>query len=435
MNYYSTNNPNYKATLQEAVMKSLAPDNGLFMPDKISVLPQAFFNSLHEKTFSEIAFEVASSFIGSDLPADQLKKIIEHTITFDAPLVELEKDIFALELFHGPTLAFKDFGARFMSQVLGYFAGQTNRDITILVATSGDTGSAVANGFLGVAGTKVIVLYPSGQVSEMQEKQFTTLGQNITAIEVDGTFDDCQQLVKQAFLDDALNQKFQLTSANSINLARLIPQSFYYFYAWSRLKKKSNPIFSVPSGNFGNLTAGLLAKKMGLPVHQFIAATNVNDIVPNYLSNGIFSPRSSKATMSNAMDVGNPSNFARILDLFQHDHQTIQKEIWGCAFTDDETRSVMKKVFRESHYILDPHGAVGYLGLKKYFSENPKSTGIFFETAHPAKFIETVESTLQTKISIPPTLQQLLYGKKKSVHASAAFDSIKTLITKIAESE
>ncbi|HEU5290293.1 MAG TPA: threonine synthase [Cyclobacteriaceae bacterium] len=434
MMYYSTNNPAYKVNLQEAVIKSLAPDNGLFMPEKIPVLPPAFFSSLDEMTFAEIAFEVAHAFTGNDLPTGRLKKIIEHTITFDAPLVEIEKNIYALELFHGPTLAFKDFGARFMSQVLEYFAEQINREVIILVATSGDTGSAVANGFLGVPGTKVIVLYPSGQVSEMQEKQFTTLGQNITAIEVDGTFDDCQRLVKQAFLDEEVNKKFLLTSANSINLARLIPQSFYYFYAWSRLAKRSGVVFSVPSGNFGNLTAGLLAKKMGLPILQFIAATNINDIVPNYLSNGIFSPKPSKATISNAMDVGNPNNFARILDLFNHDHKAIQNEIWGCSFTDDETRVAMKEVFRESKYILDPHGAVGYLGLKKFLSQNPKSAGVFFETAHPAKFIETVEATLQTKITIPQTLQQFLHGKKISIRSSAEFSSIKYHITKIAQS-
>ncbi|HEY3429348.1 MAG TPA: threonine synthase [Cyclobacteriaceae bacterium] len=432
MKYYSTNNPNYEATLQEAVIKSLAPDNGLFMPDKIPALSTEFFSSLHEKSFNEIAFQVAKAFLGDDIPTDRLKKIVAHTLTFDAPLVEIEKDVFALELFHGPTLAFKDFGARFMSQVLGYFAEQINREITILVATSGDTGSAVAHGFLGVPRTKVIVLFPSGQVSEMQEKQFTTLGQNITALEVTGTFDDCQRLVKEAFQDEELNEKFLLTSANSINIARLIPQSFYYFYAWSRLAKKSDVVFSVPSGNFGNLTAGLLARKMGLPIHQFIAATNINDIVPDYLNTRIFSPRPSKATISNAMDVGNPSNFTRILDLFHRDYKALQKEITGYSFTDDETRAAMREVFRKSNYVLDPHGAVGYLGLKKFLSQNPKNTGVFFETAHPAKFIETVESTLQTKISIPKTLQSLLHGKKKSLKCSAEFSIIKSHISKLA---
>jgi len=431
MTYYSTNNPSYKTNLQEAVIKSLAPDNGLFMPERIPVFPAEFFASLHEKTFAEIAFEVAHTLLGNDIPVQRLKKIVEHTITFDAPLVEIENDIFALELFHGPTLAFKDFGARFMSQVLRYFAEQIHRDITILAATSGDTGSAVANGFLGVPGTKVIVLYPSGQVSEMQEKQFTTLGQNITALEIAGSFDDCQRLVKQAFQDKELNEKFLLTSANSINLARLIPQSFYYFNAWSRLPKNNPVVFSVPSGNFGNLTAGLLAKKMGLPIHHFVAATNINDIVPAYLNSGVFSPKPSRTTISNAMDVGNPSNFARILDLFHHDHNAIRNTIWGCSFGDDETKTVMKEVFKKSHYILDPHGAVGYLGLRKFLTQHSTRTGVFLETAHPAKFIETVETTLHTTITVPPALRSLLDGEKKSIRCLADFKAIKSHIFNI----
>lgn len=431
MTYYSTNNPSYKTNLQEAVIKSLAPDNGLFMPERIPVFPAEFFASLHEKTFAEIAFEVAHTLLGNDIPVQRLKKIVEHTITFDAPLVEIENDIFALELFHGPTLAFKDFGARFMSQVLRYFAEQIHRDITILAATSGDTGSAVANGFLGVPGTKVIVLYPSGQVSEMQEKQFTTLGQNITALEIAGSFDDCQRLVKQAFQDKELNEKFLLTSANSINLARLIPQSFYYFNAWSRLPKNNPVVFSVPSGNFGNLTAGLLAKKMGLPVHHFVAATNINDIVPGYLNSGVFSPKPSKPTISNAMDVGNPSNFARMLDLFDHDVEAMKKLITGYSFNDDETNRAMKSVFENSQYIIDPHGAIGYLGLKKFLSQNSTSTGVFLETAHPAKFIETVEATLHTTITIPPALRSLLDGEKKSIRCLADFETIKSHIFNI----
>lgn len=431
MKYYSTHNPTYKVNLQEAVIKSLAPDNGLFMPERIPVFPAEFFASLHEKTFAEIAFEVAHTLLGNDIPVQRLKKIVEHTITFDAPLVEIENDIFALELFHGPTLAFKDFGARFMSQVLRYFAEQIHRDITILAATSGDTGSAVANGFLGVPGTKVIVLYPSGQVSEMQEKQFTTLGQNITALEIAGSFDDCQRLVKQAFQDKELNEKILLTSANSINLARLIPQSFYYFYTWSRLTKKTNVVFSVPSGNFGNLTAGLLAKKMGLPVHHFVAATNINDIVPGYLNSGVFSPKPSKPTISNAMDVGNPSNFARMLDLFDHDVEAMKKLITGYSFNDDETNRAMKSVFENSQYIIDPHGAIGYLGLKKFLSQNSTSTGVFLETAHPAKFIETVEATLHTTITIPPALRSLLDGEKKSIRCLADFETIKSHIFNI----
>jgi len=320
MKFYSTNNSKHLVSLRQAVINGLAPDNGLYMPEEIPSLPPHFFNSLSEKSFQEIALEVAKEFVEEEISNEELRKIIDRAITFDAPLVEVGKNTFALELFHGPTLAFKDFGARFMSQVLGHFAKQHSREIVILVATSGDTGSAVANGFLGVPGTRVVVLYPSGKVSEIQEKQFATLGQNITAVEVNGTFDDCQRLVKEAFLDPELRESFFLTSANSINIARLIPQSFYYFYAWSRLPKKDNTVFSIPSGNFGNLTAGLIAKKMGLPIHHFVAATNMNDIVPHYLATKEFSTKPSVSTISNAMDVGDPSNFARMLDIFHHNY-------------------------------------------------------------------------------------------------------------------
>ena len=431
MKFYSTNNSKHLVSLEEAVIKGLAPDNGLYMPEKIPTFSQEFFNSLSEKSFREIAFAVAKEFVGEDVSSDQLKGIVDHTIGFDAPLVEVEKNIFALELFHGPTLAFKDFGARFMSQMLGHFAKQQNREIVILVATSGDTGSAVANGFLGVEGTRVIVLYPKGKVSDIQEKQFTTLDKNITALEVDGTFDDCQSLVKQAFLDQELNKKFFLTSANSINIARLIPQSFYYFYAWSRLPKNKNVVFSIPSGNFGNLTAGLIAKRMGLPIQHFIAATNINDIVPHYLTTKEFSPRSSASTISNAMDVGNPSNFARMLDLFHNTHSEMKSLIAGYSFTDEDTRNAMKEVFKKSNYTLDPHGAIGYLGLKKYQSQNPDSVGVFLETAHPAKFLDVVESTLQTKVEIPDGLRYFLSRKKTSIACNADFNSFKNLLQQI----
>jgi threonine synthase len=378
MKYYSTSNSNHVVSLKEAVMNSMAPDNGLYMPERIHTFSPDFFLSLTKKSFAEIALNVAKAFIEDDIPYEKLKSIIEHAISFEAPLVEIENNIFALELFHGPTLAFKDFGARFMSQVLGYFAEQQKKEIVILVATSGDTGSAVANGFLGVEGTRVVVLYPSGKVSEIQEKQFTTLGNNIIALEVNGTFDDCQRLVKQAFSDQELKTSFLLTSANSINIARLIPQTFYYFYAWSKMKQRENAVFSIPSGNFGNLTAGLIAKKMGLPIQHFIAATNLNEVVPDYLRTGNFSPRASISTISNAMDVGNPSNFARMLNLFQNDHTAMCNLITGYSFTDDETQAAMKKVFIESDYMMDPHGAVGYLGLKKFHSQYPKSNGSFF---------------------------------------------------------
>src|SRR6267154_4686030 len=383
MKFYSTNDSKHVVNLQEAIINGLAPDTGLYMPERIPVFTPEFFNSLSERSFQEIAFDVAQAFVEDDISAGQLKKIIAHTIAFDAPLVEIEKNVFAVELFHGPTLAFKDFGARFMSQVLGHFVHRQKREIVILVATSGDTGSAVANGFLGVPGTRVVVLYPSGKVSEIQEKQFTTLGKNITAVEINGTFDDCQRLVKQAFLDQELKASFFLTSANSINIARLIPQSFYYFYAWSRLPRRKNVVFSVPSGNFGNLTAGAIAQRMGLPIQHFVAATNINDFVPHYLTNKEFLPKSSTSTISNAMDVGNPSNFVRMLDLFHHDHAAMKKEITGYSFTDEETRNAMRAVFEKFNYILDPHGAIGYLGVKKYQSQNAERVGVFLETAHP----------------------------------------------------
>lgn len=429
MNYYSTNNKNLKVSLKEAVIQGLAPNNGLYMPEQIPVLPNSFFESLPKLSFQEIGFQVAKNLIGDDIPTNELKRIVDHTTQFDAPLVEIEKNIFSLELFHGPTLAFKDFGARFLSGLLGYFANQQDREITILVATSGDTGSAVANGFLNVPGTKVIVLYPSGKVSDIQEKQFTTLGRNITALEIDGTFDDCQRLVKQAFMDEQLKQKLFLTSANSINIARLIPQSFYYFYAFSQLKEKQNPVvFSVPSGNFGNLTAGLLAKRMGLPIHQFIAATNQNDIVPTYLRTKSFSPRPSVQTISNAMDVGNPSNFTRMLDLYQNNFESLSKDVVGCHYSDEQTSYAMKEAFKNIDYVLDPHGAVGYLGLKDYLKSNSNVVGVFLETAHPAKFKEVVEGAIGQPIEIPARLDSFLKKEKQSKRMNGSFEELKEFL-------
>lgn len=428
MKFYSTNNKNHKVDLREAVIQGLAPDNGLYMPESISQLSPAFIKSLPTLTFNEIGFVVAQALVGDDVPDQELKKIVDHTLQFDASLVEVESDVFALELFHGPTLAFKDFGARFLAGLLGYFAKEQSKEITILVATSGDTGSAVANAFLNVAGTRVVVLYPSGKVSEAQEKQFTTLGGNITALEVNGTFDDCQRLVKQAFLDAELKQNLFLTSANSINIARLIPQSFYYFRAYAQLKSTKPVVFAVPSGNFGNLTAGLLAKRMGLPIEKFVAATNINDVVPDYLVNGKFTPRPSVQTISNAMDVGNPSNFARMLDLFNHDFESLSEEIAGYSYSDAETRTIMKQVYEKQGYILDPHGAVGYLGLTKFMNNNPGYTGVFLETAHPAKFANVVEDALQTRIDFPARLQKFMQGEKKSVVISAMFDEFKHLL-------
>lgn len=432
MKFYSTNNPTQLVTLEEAVLNALPPDNGLYMPERIPVFGSSYFETLHKKSLQEISLDVAAAFLADDIDVDHIKKIIEAVISFDAPLIEIEKDIFALELFHGPTLAFKDFGARFMSHVLGHFAQQQNQPTVILVATSGDTGSAVANGFLGVPNIKVVVLYPSGKVSEIQEKQFTTLGKNITAIEVNGTFDDCQGLVKQAFLDVALNEKIRLSSANSINIARLIPQVFYYFYAWSRLRKKESVVFSVPSGNFGNLTAGLIAKKMGLPIKHFIAATNSNDTVPHYLATREFSPRPSKSTMSNAMDVGNPSNFARMLDLFGGRHSAMKSAITGYSFTDDDCKAAVKSVYRNTNYILDPHGAIGYLGMRKYLNQNPDSVGVFLETAHPAKFKNIVESVIEKEIGLPEVLRTFSAGTKSSIPCQSDYDSFKKLLASIA---
>ncbi len=432
MKFYSTNNKNQKVSLEQAVVQGLAPDNGLYMPEQIPALSADFIANIHTKSFQEIGFTVAQTLIGDDLPAAELKRIVDHTIQFDAPLAEVEKDIYALELFHGPTMAFKDFGARFMSQLLGHFASKQDREIVILVATSGDTGSAVANGFLGVPGTKVVVLYPSGKVSDVQEKQFTTLGKNITALEVDGTFDDCQRLVKTAFLDSELQNSYFLTSANSINIARLIPQSFYYFHAYAQLSRKNKPVvFSVPSGNFGNLTGGLLAKRMGLPIEKFIAVTNANDIVPKYLESQLFNPRSSTQTISNAMDVGNPSNFVRLLDLYNNDFNALKKDIVGYSVSDDQTREAMRNVYSKDKYVLDPHGAVGYLGLKNYLAENKSEvSGVFLETAHPGKFQDVVEDTLQQEIMLPEVLQKFMKGTKLSVRIGNGFDEFKQYLKK-----
>ncbi len=415
MFFYSTNNKSLRVSLKEAVLKGLADDGGLFMPERIPQLPPSFFENIHKHSVDEICFSVADTLIGDDLVKENLHWIVSESINFPIPLVKVTDNIFSLELFHGPTLAFKDVGARFMARLLSYFREGENSDITVLVATSGDTGSAVANGFLEVKGIKVVILYPSGKVSEIQEKQLTTLGQNITALEVKGTFDDCQALVKRAFSDKELNKKTTLTSANSINVARLIPQSFYYFIAYSQLQKSKLPvIFCVPSGNFGNLTAGLIAKRMGLPVEKFIAATNVNDVVPEYLASGKFSPRSSRQTISNAMDVGNPSNFARMLDLYQHDLKLMQQDIAGHHFTDEETRRTMKEVYRQHDYLLDPHGAVGFTAIQKYLAHH-QATGIFIETAHPAKFIDVVEEVIGEKIEMPARLAVCVSKPKQSV--------------------
>ena len=432
MKFYSTNNRSATVDLREAVTQGLAPDNGLYMPETIPALPAEFFKTLDKKSFQDIGFAVANQLIGDDIPKDELRRIVEHTIQFEAPVVNIEGNIHALELFHGPTMAFKDFGARFMSQLLGYFARQQERDIVILVATSGDTGSAVANGFLDVPGTRVVVLYPSGKVSYIQEKQFTTLGSNITALEVNGTFDDCQRLVKTAFLDADLKKQFFLTSANSINIARLIPQSFYFFHAYAKLAGNGKPVVCcVPSGNFGNITGGLLAQRMGLPISHFVAATNINDVVPEFLRTHQLKPRPSVGTISNAMDVGSPSNIVRMMDMFNGDVSALEKAVTGYAFTDSETQQAMRDVFRSTGYVMDPHGAVGYLGLKKYMREvRSDVTGMFLETAHPAKFKEVVDETLGKAIEIPATLQKFLNRSKQTRPMSAEFTDFKKFLSK-----
>ncbi len=431
MKFYSISNKKIIVSFKQAVLQGLAQDGGLFMPLTIPQLPLDFFKRINLLSFQDIAYEVSQLFVSDDIPEKVLQDIITKAFNFDLPLINLEKQIYGLELFHGPTLSFKDLAARFMARSMSYFIRNQKKELTILVATSGDTGSAVAHGFFGLEGIKVIILYPSQKVSMIQEKQLTTMGGNITALEVKGTFDDCQKLVKQAFVDQELNKYLSLTSANSINIARLIPQSFYYFFAYGQLKnKEKSVIFSVPSGNFGNLTAGLLAKKMGLPVGKFLAATNINDSVPQYLKTGYFKPRPSKKTISNAMDVGNPSNFARILELYGHQVQKIRKDINGISFTDQQTKSAIIEVYQKYDYILDPHSAVGYLGLKKYLRQNPNETrpGIFLQTAHPAKFLDLVQPLINKKVEIPQRLQKYLTKSKESIVLPNKFADFKAFL-------
>lgn len=422
MKYFSTKNKNKPYTFREAVLKGLPGDNGLFMPEKFNSLPAEFFSALKEKDISSIGYEISKAFVGDEIPAEELKKICKEAFNFPVPLVELDEHTFIAELFHGPTLAFKDFGARFMARVMSYLNKDEKKLLTILVATSGDTGGAVADGFYNIEGIEVFILYPSGGVSELQEKQLTTYGKNIHAIEVKGTFDDCQRLVKSAFLDDELSSLYRLSSANSINIARLIPQMIYYFDSFAKLPgRNKNVVFVVPSGNFGNLTAGLFANKMGLPVAQFIAATNVNDTVPLYLSGKGFHPRASIPTISNAMDVGNPGNFGRMLDLFDDSLQAMQKRITAFSFADEETEIVMKFIYNFHSYITDPHGAVGIAGWNQYSSDNEDATGIIFETAHPAKFIDTVERILKISLPLPEQLEKLHMKTKSAKLLSSDF--------------
>lgn len=430
MRYYSTKGQSSSVSLHEAVVKGLASDRGLFMPERIKTLPEDFFDNIGKMSFQEIAYTVADAFFGEDVEKEALKNIVYDTLSFDCPVVRVTDNIYSLELFHGPTLAFKDVGARFMARLLGYFIKNERKEtVNVLVATSGDTGSAVANGFLGVEGIHVYVLYPAGKVSKIQECQFTTLGQNITAVEVDGTFDDCQALVKNAFMDEELNGHMKLTSANSINVARFLPQAFYYFNAYARMKERNmadNLVVCVPSGNFGNITAALFGHKMGLPIKRFIAANNANDIFFKYLQTGSYEPKPSVQTIANAMDVGNPSNFARIIDLYKNRHDVISSHISGASFSDDEIREAMRQCFDDNKYILDPHGACGYMALKNGL--NAGETGIFCETAHPAKFKDTVEKAVGCMVEIPERLAGFMKGTKQSVRLDKDFKPFKAFL-------
>ena len=442
MNYYSTNGKAPIADLQKAVVKGLAEDRGLYMPEEIYKLPKAFIDDMPKMAFRDIAYNVAQNFFGDDVDGDALQDIVYDTLSFDCPVVKVTDNIYALELFHGPTLAFKDVGARFMARLLRYFTSQNSQNslVNVLVATSGDTGSAVANGFLGVEGIHVYVLYPKGKVSPIQECQFTTLGKNITAIEVDGVFDDCQALVKSAFMDDELNQHMKLTSANSINVARFLPQSFYYFNAYARMKalgKADELVMCVPSGNFGNICSALFGHEMGLPIKRFIASNNANDVFYNYLQTGKYEPKASVQTLANAMDVGDPSNFARIINLYSDNgllseaetHQRITSLISGATYTDDQIREAMRQCYSETGYILDPHGACGYRALQENLK--PGEVGVFCETAHPAKFKEKVDEILGIDIEIPARLRAFMEGEKQSVEMSKDFADFKAYLMSV----
>jgi len=428
MHYYSTSNRELRNGLKEAVIKGLAPDRGLYMPSSIPVLSRLTLKRMHGMNLSEIAVILSQALFGEDIPETDLKKITEEAINFDTPLMQVDESLYALELFHGPTLAFKDVGARFLARLLGYFTREMEEDIHVLVATSGDTGSAVANGFLDVDGIRVDVIYPSGGVTALQEKQFTTLGSNITALEVKGSFDDCQRLVKEAFMDEELNSRMKLTSANSINLARFLPQAFYYFRAWAQLEPGTRAFFSVPSGNYGNMTAGLVAREMGLPVDTFLSVNNLNDVVASYLRTGSFQARPSTPTIANAMDVGDPSNFVRILDLFDHKHERVIKHLEGFSYTDQEIRGIIAEAYRKTGYICDPHGATAYQAARSYREEHPGLTGIFLETAHPAKFRESVEEVIAKTVELPERLAAFSSREKKSVAMGPEFKAFKTYL-------
>ena len=431
MNFYSTKNKKQVVGFKEAVKLGLPKDNGLFMPESIPALTDEFLSNLDSYNLAEIGYTVLKPYVGDTIPLSELKSICSDAFSFEVPLVKLKENIYSMELYHGPTLAFKDFGARFMARVLGYFNKGENTRNTILVATSGDTGSAVASGFYKVDNVDVIILYPQGKVSDLQERQMTTLGHNIQAIAVDGNFDDCQRLVKSAFLDISLANKFGLTSANSINIARMLPQMIYYFYAYGQIASQGKKVvFSVPSGNYGNLTAGIIAKKMGLPIDHYLAATNANNIVPNYLESGKFEPKPSQETISNAMDVGDPSNFIRLEELFNHSLSEFKSELSGYSYSDNETRDTISKVYNEIDYILDPHGAIGYRALDTYQDGNDV-TGVFLETAHPIKFRQAIEPLIGRELDLPDKLNHIMHAEKKSTSCSSDYEDFKNLLNKL----
>ena len=428
MNYYSLNKIAPISTFKNSVIKGLAPDKGLYFPESITPLPASFFDTIEHLTNETIAYETIKQFVLPEIPEDDLKQIVSETLSFDFPVVTLTNSISILELFHGPTMAFKDVGARFMARCLGYFNKENTQEVTVLVATSGDTGGAVAHGFLGVKGVQVVILYPSGKVSDIQEKQLTTLKKNITALEVNGTFDDCQAMVKQAFLDESITNHKQLTSANSINVARWLPQMFYFMFAYKQLKNKHEKlVFSVPSGNFGNICAGMMAQQLGLPVAHFVASNNANKVVTEYLLTKNYEPKPSVQTISNAMDVGNPSNFVRIEAIYNNDFQYLKQHLSSYSFTDTQTINALKELYNEYNYVADPHGAVGYLGAKGYLKEHPDSHIVFLETAHPTKFLDVVEATIQENVELPEQILKVMDKKKQSIKIST-YEELKSFL-------
>jgi threonine synthase len=429
MKYYSTNKNSLLTTFKEATIRGQAPDKGLYFPETIPQVEKNLIGDIEKLSNEEIAYRVIKPYVGNEINDSDLFKIVNETVNFPIPLVKINDQIYSLELFHGPTLAFKDIGARFMSRCLSYFLKDEQKKVTVLVATSGDTGGAVANGFYNVPDVDVIILYPSGKVSPVQEKQLTTLGKNITALEVEGTFDDCQQMVKQAFADSDINNELFLTSANSINVARWLPQQFYYFFAYKQWADKNNPpVVCVPSGNFGNICAGILAKQSGLPIDHFIAACNINDVVTDYLQTSNFKPQTARPTLSNAMDVGNPSNFIRILEIFHHQFPELRNNLSSFSVTDEETLTTIKRIFEKNNYTLDPHGAVGYLALEKYLNDHPNKKGIFLETAHPVKFPDAVEKATGKEIAIPQSISSIMKLEKKSINMDSSYESFKNFL-------